>query len=61
MNGNYSSPPDDTVEDTIQRAQAEGVDPLTLLDTDDALANASELELIRSEDDALNAERSQDD
>jgi hypothetical protein len=53
MNGDYSAPPDEIVEDIIERAQAEGVDPLTLLDTEDAFANVRDLDLFRSEDDAL--------
>jgi hypothetical protein len=47
-------------EETIERAAAEDTDPLTLLETEDALsaipdANA---ELIRSEEDALEEQRS---
>jgi hypothetical protein len=61
MDADYSSPPDETVEDTIERAQAEGVDPLTSFDTEEALSNASDVDLIRTEDDALDRKRSQDD
>lgn len=44
----------EAAEETIERAAAQDTDPLTLLETEDALSNIPNEELIRSADDALN-------
>jgi hypothetical protein len=44
-------------EETIERAAAEDMDPLTLLETEDALSAIPDSELLRSEEDALDARR----
>lgn len=50
----------EAAEDTIERAVAEDTDPLTLLETEDALSAIPDNELLRSEEDSLEAERSRD-
>jgi hypothetical protein len=48
-------------EDAIERAEAEDTNPLTLLETEDALSAIPENELLRSEEDALEVKRPRDD
>lgn len=42
----------ETPDETIERAAAEDTDPLTLLETEDALSAIPDSELLRSEEDA---------
>lgn len=56
-NGRNSNKSHEAVEDTIERAVARDTDPLTLLETEDALSSIANAELIRSAGDALNGKR----
>lgn len=48
-NGAKSRYSHETADDTIKRAAAQGTDPLTLLETEDALSAIPHNELTRSE------------
>jgi hypothetical protein len=41
----------EAAENTIERAEAEDTDPLTLLETEDALSNIPDSDVLRSEED----------
>jgi hypothetical protein len=58
MNGNINADEArEAAEDTIERAAAEDTDPLTLLETEDALSKIPDSEPIRPGDDAIDGSR----